>query len=106
MNTELSVTLEEFQARLDNKLALMQLRFANACVKADPAALLSTRVECDSMVMYIEKACDIVKEDEDKFHLFPLDESYIDAISEGVKAEHPEFEQQMFPMKISPDSEA
>lgn len=106
MNSELSVILDEFQARLDNKLALMQFRFANACVKADPAALLSINVECDSRMLYLEKSCDIVKKDEDKFLLVPQDESYIDAISDGVKAEHPEFEQQIFPMKISPDRDA
>lgn len=105
MNTELFVMLDQFQARLDKKLALMQLRFANACVKADPASLLSVSVDCDSRIMYIENACDIVKKDDDKFFLVPQDESYLQAISDAVKAEHPEFKQEVFSIKISPDKE-
>lgn len=105
MDYKVDVLLDQFQKVLDNKLALMQFRFANACVKADPASLLSVRVDCDSMVMNIEDACDVVKKDEDKFFLIPQDDSYLEPIADAVDAEHPEFGQQVVEMKLSADND-
>lgn len=98
--------LEEFQARIDNKLALMQFRFANVCTSSDPMSLLSVKIDCDGEKRRIEDVCDVVKEDEERLHLYPKDESLVENIMDGVGAEHPEFQQDIIPMRISMTSEA
>lgn len=77
--------------RMLGYLFLMQYRFANLCIKADPLALMSIEVDCSGNALKIEEVANVATKDDYTFMVVPKYSQLLQNIIEGTKIEHPEF---------------
>jgi len=83
--------IEEAKSRWSAYSALLAYRLMNICIKAEPAALLSFKVEWAGSERNLEEVAKAWIPREDQFQLFPDDRESIPAICKGIMSAHPEF---------------
>ncbi len=83
--------IEEAKSRWSGYSALLAYRLMNICIKAEPAALLSFKVDWAGAERNIEDVAKAWNPKKDQFQIFPNDEESIPAICKGIMTAHPEF---------------
>lgn len=99
--------LGEAKTQMSGYVALLNYRYLNLCVKAEPAALLSVTVDADGEMLDIEKTAKArnAPNREDQFEIYPLDSNLLFPLSKGLKTAHPEFEIEIMSIDGSDDEE-
>lgn len=105
MNGYISAIAEQFEMRVSSKLMAMHGAFTDLCVKADPAALMSTSITSGGEAKHIEDAADVVIPEWNKFFIASHEGFDITDVASGIASVHPEFTQEFFQMKKSPEGE-
>ena len=87
-------TIREYESlaeKLANYVGVMDYRFKNLCIKADPVALLPIKVLVDGEVQNLEKCASIGKDNDYQFMIFPNYDEEMIPIVKGIAESHPEF---------------
>lgn len=94
MKRSIAILIDEAKSKMSAFVALVNYRYMNLCVEAEPAALLSVTVEVDGMKLDVENVVDVSCPQKDQFALYPKvnDPSLIFDICKAVKTSHPEFD--------------
>lgn len=95
MNRAILMEFQKMDKRMGAYVALLKLRYANLCVKADAVALLGVEVAIDGQNNNIEDVAKVKMEGDYQMHIYPEDEELLPNIAKGILAVHPEFKQEI-----------
>lgn len=91
MNTILIKHINDTQKKMGAYLSLLDLRYKNLCVKADPVALLPVTINTGHQEVNIEEVANISMPNEFQLAIYPNISNYMQDIIRGVFEAHPEF---------------
>ncbi len=91
MNTLVSTVLENLEKQLAGYQYLLNYRYHNLCVKADPTALLPVTININGEDQDIEQVADVATPDDFHFQILPKMTNSLDEINNGILSAHPEF---------------
>lgn len=91
MKKSVALLLGEVQKKMSGYAALLNYRFLNLCVKAEPASLMPVTVIIDGEELDIEEVADVASPQDNQFEIYPKDPSFLYAISKAIFQAHPEF---------------
>ena len=93
MRKGIASLLDEAKGKMSGYVALINYRYMNLCVKAEPVSLLSISVEMGADKFQLEQLVNVTMPQEDQLALYPnsSDATTVYAICKGVKLTHPEF---------------
>lgn len=95
MRKNISLLLGELESKASGYVALLNFRFLNLCVKAEPAALLPISVEISGKEYNLEQVADITKPNDFQFNIYPKNDALLVDIGKGIAKMHPEFKQEL-----------
>ncbi len=95
MRKNTALTLGEFQSKLSGYVALLQFRYSNLCVEADPASLMPVTIQYDNVNYDIENVADVAIPREDQLQVYPKDPELLYTIGKSIAEYHPEFKQEV-----------
>ncbi len=95
MRKSTALTLGELESKLSGYVALLQFRYSNLCVEADPASLLPMTITYNDANYDIEQVADVAIPREDQLKIFPKAPELLFAIGKAVVEYHPEFKQEV-----------
>ena len=96
MRRSIKIILGELDGKLTGHAALLNYRYMNLCVKAEPAALLSfTVADIEGNTFKIEEVADTLMPDDFTFEFVPKEMEMLPFIQEGIAEAHPEFKQKV-----------
>ena len=102
MRRSIKMLLGEMDVKLTGHAGLLNYRYMNLCIKAEPVALLSLTVtDIEGNVYNIEEVADTMMRDEFSFEFVPRDMEMLPFIQKGIAEAHPEFKQEV----IKPEGE-
>ena len=90
MNTLVSTVLENLEKQLAGYQYLLNYRYHNLCVKADPTALLPVTIKINGEDQDIEQVADVATPDDFHFQILPKMTNSLDEINDGVLSAHPD----------------
>lgn len=100
MRKSIEMILGEADAKFAGYASLLNYRYMNLCVAAEPMALLSVTItDIEGNEYQIEEMADTMLPDEFSFEIVPRDMTMIPYIQEGVAKVHPEFKQEVIKPK-------
>jgi len=92
MRRNIEALINEMKSKMSGYAVMLQYRYMNLCVKAEPVALLSFTVTDDegeeSNLEDVASAC---LANDYQFEIYPHDPKMVFAICKGIKEAHPEF---------------
>ena len=91
MNTLLIKHINDTQQKMGAYLSLLDLRYRNLCVKAEPLALLPVTINTVHEELNLEDVANVSKPDEYHLAIYPNTSNYMQDIIRGVFEAHPEF---------------
>lgn len=92
MRKSIETLIDEMKTKMSGYAVLLQYRYMNLCVKAEPAALLSVSViDEEGEEADLESAASACLANDYQFEIYPHESKMIFAISKGIKEAHPEF---------------
>lgn len=91
MKKSVALMLGEMQKKMSGYAVLLNYRFMNLCVKAEPASLMPVTVPVNGEDMDIEEVADVAIPQENQLEVYPKDSSLLFAISKAIHEAHPEF---------------
>ena len=91
MNTILIKHINDTQQKMGAYLSLLDLRYKNLCVKADPVALLPVTIDTGKEKLNIEDVANVSMPNEYQLAVYPTVPNYMQDIIRGVFDAHPEF---------------
>lgn len=86
---------DKLAENLSNYVAVMNYRFMNLCVKAEPVSLLPIEITIEGESQKLEECVKMAKDGDYKFVLFPNYEEDMKDIMRGIAMVHPEFKQEI-----------
>ena len=96
MRKSIQILLGEMDAKLTGYSSMLNYRYMNLCVKAEPAALLSmTITDIEGNLYHIEEVADSMQADEFTFEIVPHEMEMLPFIQKGIAEAHPEFKQEV-----------
>ena len=100
MRKSIQILLGEMDAKLTGYSSMLNYRYMNLCVKAEPAALLSmTITDIEGNLYHIEEVADSMQADEFTFEIVPHEMEMLPFIQKGIEEVHPEFKQEVIKPK-------
>jgi ribosome recycling factor len=100
MRKSIEIVLGEMDTKLAGYASLLNYRYMNLCIAAEPMALLSiTITDIEGNEYHIEEMADTMLPDEFSFEIVPRDMTMLPYIQEGVAKVHPEFKQEVIKPK-------
>lgn len=87
--------LSLLKTKLQGYVGLMVYRYANLCIEANPAALLSVEVEVEGEKKKIEEVAQVAVHETYHFVVSPIYEEDLFPVGKAVMMEHPEFKQEI-----------
>ncbi|MCR4766198.1 MAG: ribosome recycling factor [Bacteroidaceae bacterium] len=100
MRKAVKTLIEEFKAKVGGYAVLLQYRYMNLCVKAEPASLLSLEVvDSEGETMGLEQAAYVLQVNDYVFEVVPKDEELLFPICKAFIQSHPEFKQDVITSK-------
>lgn len=100
MRKSIQILLGEMDAKLTGYAGMLNYRYMNLCVKAEPAALLSmTITDIEGNLYHIEEVADSMQADEFTFEIVPHEMEMLPFIQKGIEEAHPEFKQEVIKPK-------
>ena len=91
MNTYIMAEIDSAQKKMSGYIALMNYRFKNLCVKADPISLLPVTIYVDTYEYNMEDVANVNKPNDYQLGVYPKDPNNLQAILQGLYEAHPEF---------------
>ena len=92
MRKSIETLIDEMKTKMSGYAVLLQYRYMNLCVKAEPAALLSFTVTDDEgEETNLEDVASAGMANDYQFEIYPNDPKMVFAICKGIKTAHPEF---------------
>jgi len=96
MRNSIKILLGEMDGKLTGHAGLLNYRYMNLCIKAEPAALLSLIVtDIEGNVYNIEDVADTMMPDDFTFVFVPKEMEMLPFIQKGIAETHPEFKQEV-----------
>ncbi len=93
MKRNIEALINEMKNKMSGYAVLLQYRYMNICVKAEPAALLSvTVVDDEGEENNLENVAMASLANDYQFEIYPHDRKNVFAICKGIKEVHPEFQ--------------
>lgn len=103
MRRTIEAVIQEMEGKLSGYCALLNYRYMNLCVKAEPMALLSIQLEDENgELCNLESMADAMLSNKYQFEVVPKKSKDLFIISKGFKEAHPEFEQEI----VTPDDKS
>ena len=93
MRKSTALLLGEVEGKMSGYVALMNYKYLNLCVKAEPASLLPVTVEYGNESFDIEQVADVTMPQENQLQVYPKDPVLLFAIGKAIATSHPEFKQ-------------
>lgn len=92
MRKSIETLIDEMKTKMSGYAVLLQYRYMNLCVKAEPAALLSVSViDEEGEEADLESVASACLANDYQFDIYPHEPKMVFAISKGIKEAHPEF---------------
>ena len=92
MRKSIETLIDEMKTKMSGYAVLLQYRYMNLCVKAEPAALLSVSViDEEGEESDLESVASACLANDYQFEIYPHESKMVFAISKGIKEAHPEF---------------
>lgn len=102
MKKTIEILIGEMESKLGGYAGLLNYRFMNLCVKAEPAALLPVVViSNDGEVLNLEKVARARLATKYQYEVVPMYSDLLEPICKGMLNAHPEFKQEV----ITPDDD-
>ena len=102
MKRAIEVIIGEMESKLSGYAGLLNYRFMNLCVKAEPAALISITIEDEEgEVKNLEDVAHAMLANDYQYEIIPMDPKHVFSICKGMYLSHPEFKQDI----VTPDDE-
>ena len=96
MRRAVEILLGEMKGKMGGYAVLLQYRYLNLCVKAEPAALLSlTVIDSEGEQHDIENVATSTLKNEYQFEIIPNEEGLVFPICKALMRSHPEFKQEV-----------
>ena len=95
MNSILIKHINDTQKKMGAYLSLLDLRYRNLCVKADPMSLLPVTVNADNEHLNLEDVARVSMPNEYQLAVYPNVPNYVQDIIRGIFEAHPEFRLEM-----------
>lgn len=86
--------------KLKGYVAMMNFRFINLCVKADPVALIPVTVNIEGDEKTLEQVAMTAQKDDYRFWIVPKYDEDMESICKGIAKVHPEFKQEEGSFKV------
>ena len=100
MRRSIKLIIGEMDAKLTGYSSMLNYRYMNLCVKAEPAALLSmTITDIEGNLYHIEEVADSMQADEFTFEIVPHEMEMLPFIQKGIAETHSEFKQEVIKPK-------
>ena len=100
MKRALSNQYDQLYEKLKGYVAMMNFRFINLCIKADPVALIPVTVNVEGADKPLEQVAMTAKKDDYRFWIVPKYDEDWDSICRGIAKVHPEFKQSEGSFKV------
>ena len=92
MRKSIGALINEMKSKMSGYAVMLQYRYMNLCVKAEPAALLSFTVTDDEgEETNLEEVASASLANDYQFEIYPNNMKSVFAICKGIKTTHPEF---------------
>ena len=96
MKKAIEIVIKEMEGKLSGYCALLNYRYMNLCVKAEPVALLSVELEDENGERRkLEEMADAMLANKYQFEIVPKKSRELFLICKGFKEAHPEFKQEI-----------
>ena len=96
MKKAIEILIRELESKLAGYAALLNYRYLNLCVKAEPVALLPVVIEDkDGDTQHIEDVARTMLINQYQFEVIPMDQDMVFNICKGFLTHHPEFKQEV-----------
>ena len=105
MKRSISNQCDQLQEKLKGYVAMMNFRYINLCIKADPVSLIPVKVNVEGTEKNLEQVAMTAKKDDYRFWIVPKYDEDKDSICKGIAKVHPEFKQKEDTLKIEGISE-
>lgn len=92
---------EKLAGNLSNYVGVMNFRFMNLCVKAEPVSLLPVEVMVEGESKKLEDCASVAKKNDYQFMLLPKYEEDLKSIMKSVALSHPEFKQEIITNSVT-----
>lgn len=79
---------------------MLNFRFLNMCIKAEPASLIPVKVNIEGSQKNLEQVAMTAKKDDYRFWILPKYDEDMKAICEGIAKVHPEFKQKELTLQV------
>ena len=100
MRKSIELLLGEMDAKLNGYAGMLNYRYMNLCVKAEPMALLSFVItDVEGNEYNIEQVADCMQPDKFSFEIVPREMEMLPFIQKGITEAHPEFKQEVIKPK-------
>ena len=94
MRRSIKIIIGELDGKLTGHAALLNYRYMNLCIKAEPMSILSIIVtDIEGNTFNIEEVADCIQRDEFSFAFVPKEMEMLPFIQKGIAETHPEFKQ-------------
>ena len=105
MKRALNNQYDQLYEKLKGYVAMMNFRYINLCIKADPVSLIPVKVNEEVTEKNLEQVAMTAKKDDYRFWIVPKYDEDKDSICKGIAKVHPEFKQKEDTLKIEGISE-
>ena len=105
MKRSISNQYDQLQEKLKGYVAMINFRYINLCIKADPVSLIPVKVNVEGTEKNLEQVAMTAKKDDYRFWIVPKYDEDKDSICKGIAKVHPEFKQKEDTLKIEGISE-
>jgi hypothetical protein len=96
LRKSIEVLLDEMDGKLSGYAAMLNYRYMNLCVEAEPAALVPITVtDIEGNVYNIEEVADCMQPNQFAFEIVPRRMPMLPFIQKGIAESHPEFKQEV-----------
>lgn len=100
MRNTLKIILGEMDAKLSGHAGMLNYRYMNLCITAEPVALLSITVtDIEGNEYNLENVADCMQPNEFSFEIVPREIDMLPFIQKGIAESHPEFKQEVIKPK-------
>ena len=95
MKRAISNQYNQLNEKLTGYVAMLNFRYLNLCIKAEPVALIPVKVSVEGEMRNLEQVAYTAKKDDYRFWIVPKYDDDLKAIAEGIAKVHPEFRQEV-----------
>lgn len=100
MKRSISNEYNQLHEKLTGYVAMLNFRYLNLCIKAEPAALIPVKVNVEGTLKNLEQVAYTAKKDDYRFWIVPKYDDDLKPIAEGIAKVHPEFKQSVSDYKV------